>query len=71
MAAGCQLFYRKIYGYFLQCGNHNIALYINIISLEQKRYVRDRAWFVRLYGEIIPELLFLSAYPKAPKYWDT
>ena len=20
MAAGCQLFYRKIYGYFLQCG---------------------------------------------------
>ena len=25
--------------------------------MKQKRfYVRDRAWFVRLYGEIIPEL---------------
>ena len=42
---------------FNQCLSHVELLY-DIKSYENTAYsyVRDRAWFVRLYGEITPEL---------------
>ena len=43
LAAGCQLFYRKIYGNFLQCGENiaDIVTYVNIDNTVNKENTAD------------------------------
>ena len=38
LAAGCQLFYRKIYGYFLQCVN-------NVLNTNSKTLIEENIFF--------------------------
>ena len=53
LASGCQLFYRKIYGYFLQCRNNSLNVLRHKAQIS--RLVRPYFFILGHFNSFAPE----------------